>query len=101
LALGIGDVAEYAFYSTTVPRSIPLVQVNFFLGFSSGVFSVISLYGPVYFVRLDEAGEFYLEVVSRFLNVLFIDLNIMTAFRYFYKNPSLHACSNEGSIGHT
>jgi hypothetical protein len=45
---------------------------EFFEGFSSGVFSVISLYGAVYFVRLGEAGEFYLEVFLRFLNVLYI-----------------------------
>jgi hypothetical protein len=60
-------LVQHGWYSTTsVPfhylRSIPLVQVNFFLGFSSGVFSVISLYCPVYFVPLGKAGEFYLEV---------------------------------------
>jgi hypothetical protein len=53
--------------------SIPLVQVKFSKGVSSGVFSVISLYGPVYLVRLGEAGEFYLEIFSRFLNVVYID----------------------------
>ena len=42
--------------------SVPLVQVNFFWEFSSGVFSVITVYYPVlYFVRIGETGEFYLE----------------------------------------
>ncbi len=30
----------------------------------------------------------------RFLNVLYIYENVITAFRYFYKNRSPHACSN-------
>ena len=38
--------------------------------------------------------EFYLEIFLRFLYVLYIDLNFISAFRYFYKNPSPHACCN-------
>ncbi len=65
-------------------RSIPLVQVNFSKGSHPVSFQVVSLYSTVYFVPLGEAGEFYLKVFSRFLNVSYIDLNIITVFRYFF-----------------
>jgi hypothetical protein len=47
-------------------RSIPLVQVNLFSGFSAGVFSVVSMYTLVHFLRKRMAGTVYLApIVTR------------------------------------
>ena len=54
-------------YIHVLPPFDSTFQVIFFLGFSFGVFLVISVYDPaVYFVRLGEAGEFYLEAFCGF-----------------------------------